>query len=167
VSCIVDDEDNCTNKAWLDDWEEVEICRDGSVATTRQAAEEPILDHDTASHIADLAVKGSNVATAADDEPMYDFYLVKVTSEGVEELASNFTDDYHCTALRGEQVIKGNFYLRDNIHNMTFTLDEKCTAVVYAATVHHICGELPAKKKGRKTIYKLPLKKNEEIIASL
>ena len=167
VSCIVEDEENCSNKAWLDNWKEVIICRDGSVATTRQAAEEPILDHDTASHIADLAAKGSTVAIAADDDPMYDFYLLKVTSQGVEELESDYIDDYQCTALKGEEVIKGNFYLRDNIHDMTFTLDVKRTAVVYAATVRHICGELPAKKKGRKTIYKLPLKENEEIIASL
>lgn len=88
MSCIVHDEDNCANKASLADWKEAEICRDGSVATTREAAEEPILDHDTASHIADLAVKGSIKAIAADDDLMYDFYLVKVTSEGVEELDS-------------------------------------------------------------------------------
>ena len=166
-NCIVEDEENCANKAWLDDWKEVSICRDGSVAATRQATETSILDHDTAGHIADLAVKGSTVAIAADDDPMYDFFLLKVTSEGVKELDSDYTDDYNFTALKGQQVLKGNFYLRDNIHDMTFTLDEKRTAVVYAATVRHICRELPGKKKGRKTIYKLPLKENEEIIASL
>lgn len=112
-------------------------------------------------------MKGSTVAIAADDDPMYDFFLLKVTSEGVKELDSDYTDDYNFTALKGRQVLKGNFYLRDNIHDMTFTLDEKRTAVVYAATVRHICRELPGKKKGRKTIYKLPLKENEEIIASL
>ena len=110
----------------------------------------PILDRDTASHIADLAAKGSTVAIAADDDPMYDFYLLKFTSEGVEELESDYIDDYQCTALRDEEFIKGNFYLRNNIHNVTFTLDVKRTTVVYAATVRHICGELPAKKKGRK-----------------
>ena len=51
------------------------------------------LVHDTAAHIADLAVKGSTVAIAAVDDPMYDFFLLKVTSEGVEELDSNYTDD--------------------------------------------------------------------------
>lgn len=111
----------------------------------------------TASHIADLASKGSTVAVAADDDLMYDLYLLKVTSKGVEELESDYIDDCKCTALRGEEVIKGNFYLRDNIHDMTFTFNVKRTAVVYAATDCHICGELPAKKKGRKTIYKLPL----------
>lgn len=94
-------------------------------------------------------------------------FILKVTSEGIEELDSNYTDDYHCTALRGEQVIKENFYLRNNIHDMNFTFDEKRTAIMYAATVRHICGELPAKQKGRKPIYKLPLKEKEEIIASL
>ena len=97
------------------------------------------------------------MAVAADDDSMYDLYLLKVISEGVEELESDYIDDYKCTALKGEEVIKGNFYPRDNIHDMTFTFNVKRTAVVYAATDRHICGELPAKKKGRKTIYKLPL----------
>ena len=86
------------------------ICRDGSVATTRQAAEEPILYRGTASHIADLAAKGSTMAIADDDDPMYDFYLLEVTSEGVEELESDHIDDYQCTTLRGEDVIKGTTY---------------------------------------------------------
>lgn len=38
VTCIVEDEETCSNKAWLDDWKEVSICREGSVAATRQAA---------------------------------------------------------------------------------------------------------------------------------
>ena len=124
ISCILDDEENCSNKAWLDDWKEVLVSRDGSVATTRQTTQEFGLDQGTASHIADLAVKGSTVAIAADDDPMYDFYLLKLTSEGVEELDENYTDDYEFTALRGTQVLKGQFYLQDNIHDMTFTLDE-------------------------------------------
>ena len=98
---------------------------------------------------------------------MYDFYLLKLTSEGVEELDENYTDDYEFTALRGTRGLKGHFYLRDYIHDMTFTLDENRTAVVYASTVRQICGEIPCKKRGRKYIYKLPLKESEEIIASL
>jgi len=50
---------------------------------------------------------------------------------------------------------------------MTFTIDKKRTAVVYAGTVRHICGDLPVKRKGRKVVYKLPLEMNEEIIASM
>ena len=149
ISCILHEE-NCSNKAWLDDWKEVLVSRDGSVATTRQTTQEFGLDQGTASHIADLAVKGSTVAIAADDDPMYDFYLLKLTSEGVEELDENYTDDYEFTALRGTQVLKGHFYLRDNIHDMTFTLDENRTTVVYASTVRQICGDITCKKRGRK-----------------
>ena len=148
ISCILDDEENCSNKAWLDDWKEVLVSRDGSVATTRQTTQEFGLDQGTASHIADLAVKGTTVAIAADDDPMYDFSLLKLTSEGVEELDENYTDNYEFTALRGTQVLKGHFYLRDNIHDMTFTLDENRTAVVYASTVRQICGDIPCKKRG-------------------
>ena len=167
ISCIVNDEENCTNKAWLDEWKPVELTREGDVATTRQATEAPILDHDTASYIADLASKGSTVAIAAEDDPVYDFYLLQVTSDGVEELDSNVTDDYQCHYYRGDRVLKGHFYIRENIHDMTFTIDEKWKAFVHAATVCHICGDLPVRKRGRKSIYKLPLKENEEIIASM
>ena len=47
----------------LDDWKVVTIAQDSSVATTRQARENT-LDHDTASHLADLAANGSTVAIA-------------------------------------------------------------------------------------------------------
>ena len=37
----------------------------------------------------------------------------------------------------------------------------------FILTVRHICGDLPVRKRERKSIYKLPLKENEEIIASM
>ena len=99
---------------------------------------------------------------------MYDFYLLKVTSEGVEELEEPLTDDYSCHCPRGSCVLKGHFYLRENIQDMTYTLDIKHLAVAYAATVRHICSELAVKKKSRnKPIYKLSLAQHEEIIASM
>lgn len=45
-------------------------------------------------HIADLAAKGSTVAIAAFEDPAYDFYLLKVTSNGKKELQEPTTDDY-------------------------------------------------------------------------
>ena len=48
---------------------------------------------------------------AAVDDQMYDFYLLKVTFERVEELDQEFTD-YAFTALWGTQVLKGFFYCR-------------------------------------------------------
>ena len=37
---------------------------------------------------------------------MYDFYLLKLTSEGVEELDENYRDDYEFTALKGDTSVK-------------------------------------------------------------
>ena len=163
----MDDELNCLNKDWLDEWKEVSILREATAATTRQESEILVLDHDTALHIADLAGKDSTVAIAAIDDPMYDFYLMKVTSDGVEQLSENFTDDYQCHYYRGMEILKGHFYLRDNIHDMTYTLDKKRVAVVFAATARHICSDLAVKKRNKKSIYKLSLMQHEEIIASL
>lgn len=54
-------EAHCANKALRNDWKEVTIATDGSVATTMQARENT-LDHDTASHLADIAANGSTIA---------------------------------------------------------------------------------------------------------
>lgn len=43
-------------------------------------------------------------------------------------------------------MLKGHFYLRDNIHDMTYTLDTKRVAAVFPATVRHICSDLTVKK---------------------
>ena len=161
------EEEKCTNKAWMDEWKQVEVCREGSVATTRQSTEIPILDHDSASHIADLAVKGSTAAIAAADDPVYDFYLLKVTSHGVE-LEEDYTDDYiWFLRIQWSACPKREFLFKRQHSRMTFTLDVDHTASVYAATVRRICRDLPTKKRSRKVIYKLPRKENEEIIASL
>ena len=146
ISCIVNDEENCTNKAWLHEWKPVELTWEGNVATTRQATEAPILDHDTASYIANLASKGSIVAIAAEDNPVYNLYLLQVTSHGVDKLDSDVTDDYQCHYYRGDRVLKGRFYIRENIPDMTFTIDGKGKAFVHAVTVRHICGDLPVRK---------------------
>ena len=124
ITCILGDEENCANKTWLEDWKEVIVGRDCSIATTWQATQEFALDQGTASHMADSAVKGSTIAIAAADDLMNDFYLLKVTSKGVEELDHDYTNNYESTAIRGTQVLKRHFTLRDNIHYMTFTLDE-------------------------------------------
>lgn len=167
VNCVLEDQPNCLNKDWLDEWKEVSVPREAAPATTRQDTEIPVLDQDTASHIADLAVKGSTVAIAAVDDPVYDFYLLQVTSDGVQELDDDFTDDYSSHYYKGSEVLKGHFYLRDNIHDMTYTLDTKRVAAVFAATVRHICSDLQVKRRGRKPIYKLSLVQHEDIIASM
>ena len=165
IDCISGDEGNCSNKEWMDDWKEVRLERESSIATTRQAAEETEATlGDTAVRIADLAAKGSVVAIAAADDPDFEYYLLKVTSNGLEELEEATTDDYGCTFPRGSVGLRGNFFIRDNIIDMTYKLDEKKSAFVLAGTVRHVCGEL---KRKRNNIYKVPMDVNEEIIASL
>ena len=119
---------------------------------------------DTAVRVADLAAKDSVVAIAAANNPDYDYYLMKVTSDGVVELDEPTTDDYGCTFPRGFLGLEGYSFVRDNIIDMTYKLDKSKTAFVLAGTVRHICGEL---QKCRNNIYKVPLTVNEEIIASL
>ena len=119
-------------------------------------------------HIVDLAAKGSTIAIAASENPIYDFYLMKVTSEGVEELEEPLNDDYSCHYPRGSAVLKGHFFLRENIADMSYTLDSKRLAAVYAATVWHICNELSVKnKRSNRPIYKISLVQHEKIISSM
>ena len=74
------------------------------------------------------------MAIAAD--AMYDFYLLKVTSDGVEELTANETDGYGKLFSECHRVLQGLFYLRDNIHDMTFTLDTKhCKDIITLNTI--------------------------------
>jgi len=77
----------------VDGWKEVEIQRETSTATTRQSTATSTLDNDTTSHMADLAAKGSTVAIAVFEDTVYDFYLLKVTCDGVIEVEKPITDD--------------------------------------------------------------------------
>lgn len=44
--------------------------------------------------IVDLVVEGSVVVVVVDDDVSYDYYFLKVKSNGVEELVDNIIDDY-------------------------------------------------------------------------
>jgi len=148
----------------LDDWQDVKLERESSVATTRQAVEETEANLlDTAVRVADLTAKDSVVAIAAANDPDYDYYLMKVKSDGLVELDEPTTDDYGCTFPRGSLGLKGYFFVRYNIIDMTYKLNKNKTAFVLAGTVRHVCGEL---RKQRNSIYKVPLTVNEEIMAS-
>ena len=48
--------------------------------------------------MADLVGKDSIIAIAADEDDSYDYYLLKVTSEGPFELREDVTDDYQYRA---------------------------------------------------------------------
>ena len=159
IDCINGEEGKCTNKEWVDEWREVQLERESSDATARQTVETTqagLLD--TVMWIADLATKGRVVAIAAADDPDYECYLLKVTIDGVIELESAVTDDYGCSFERGSVVLKGNFFVRDNLTDMTYKLDKSKSAFVLVGTVCHVCGELKHKHIG---IFQVPLEVNE------
>ena len=63
------------------------------------------------------------------------------------ELEDAMTDEYGCIFPRGSVGLKGNFYIRENIIDMTYKLDQRRTAFVMAGTVQHICGDLTKETK--------------------
>lgn len=125
-----------------------------------------VVTTDKAVKIVDIAVavERSVVAVAADDES-YDYYLLKVKSNRVEELADNTTDDHGSSYTAGQEVLGGHFFLHDNLIDMTYKLDERKVPIVHAATVRHICYDFV--KRGRKSVFKVPVDLNEEILASM
>lgn len=65
--------------------------REASGATTRAQSETRMVEP-VHLHVADLG-KDSIIATAADEDDSYDYYLLKVTTEGPVELREDVTDD--------------------------------------------------------------------------
>ena len=59
----------------------------------------------TAVRITDLAVEGSVVAIAAD------YYLLKVKSDGVEQLTEDVPDVFGTIYTTGQEVLRGHFFL--------------------------------------------------------
>ena len=108
LDCLLETGNHCTNSGWVDDWEELSIEREASPATTRQNNTMEVAT-DTAVLIADLAVEGSVVAIAADADSSYDYYLLKVKSDGVEELAEDVTDDFGIIYTTGQEVLRTLF----------------------------------------------------------
>lgn len=79
--------------------------------------------------VADLVSKDSIIAIAAEEDASYDYDLLKVTTDGVVVLTKDETDDYGSHFQAGNAVVKGNFYLRLNLIDMTFKLNIKKTAL--------------------------------------
>ena len=50
---------------------------------------------------------------------------------------------------------------------MSYKLDERKVVIVHAATARHICSDLHVVKRGRKTVFRVPVDLNKEILASM
>ena len=106
LDCLDEDYDSCENQALVGDWTEVNLQREASLPKTRSddggaSAEYSLM-------VADLASKDSAVALAAHDH-QYDYYLMKVTSNGTETLKHDTVDDYGSSFVDGQNIVRGHF----------------------------------------------------------
>lgn len=143
----------------MDDLREVKLERE---AVTRSQADQTPEAQPVHPHVADLVSKDSIIAVAAEEDDSYDYYLLKVTTDGVVVLTRGETDNYDSLFQAANAVVKGNFFLRHHLIVTTFKLDVKKTAIVYPGTVRYVCSGT-----GHNKVYQVPMDVHEDIIASL
>ena len=65
-------------------------------------------------HVADLVNKDSIIAIAADEDDSFDYYLLKITSDGPVVL-KDVLDDYGCAFLCREYRSQRTFPLKEQL----------------------------------------------------
>ena len=101
--CLFDNYDDCQNKELVDGLQEITLQREASAATTRAQSENPVAEP-VHLHVADLVNKDSVIAIAADEDDSFDYYLLKITSDGPVVL-KDVIDDYGCAFPAGSTVL--------------------------------------------------------------
>ena len=81
-------------------------------------------------------------------------------------MKENFEDAYGGSYSKGKTILLGKFFLRENLIDRTYKLDDK-VAGIFPGTVRYICGSLSSKKKRGRPIFQVPLDEHEQILASL
>ena len=127
-------DNDCQNKELVDRLQEIVLQRETFAANTRAQSEHPVAEP-VHLHVADLFTKDSIIAIAAEEDNSFDYYLLKITSDGHVVLKDHVTQDYGCALPAGNTVRKGHFFLRDNLIAITYKLDDKKVAVVFPGTV--------------------------------
>ena len=140
-SCLYEEYDACSNKAYVTNWEERELEREAGHG--RQMPTRAVVNEQWES-LKDLACKASTVAIASGDAQR-EYYLLKVTSDGTEVLQNVTTDAWENTFPPGAEVVRGSFYLAEDNAQRAYTLDEEKEAIVYAATIRFICSDFAIK----------------------
>ena len=95
-NCLQGESENCCNVVYMDEWRtvEIELQSEPSDKVTRS---EPLPDVNRTEMIAEMATTDSVVALAAKGDPNYDYYVLKVTSDGIQNLENIETDNYGTT----------------------------------------------------------------------
>ena len=65
--------------------------------------------------------EGSTVAIAAEADPVYDFYLMRVIGKYL--LSEAVTNDYGLENPSNIKILRGHFFLRENVLDMTNKLN--------------------------------------------
>lgn len=165
--CLYENYSSCKNKDLVDDFENIKLEREAYPAVTRSQDDQPPPTKPLHLHVVDLVNKCSIIAIAAQDDDSYDYYLMRVISDGLVTLSTEETDDYGCQFQAGNTVLKGHFFLRHNLIDMIYKLDVKKKVMVYPGTVRYMCSELKKKGKGCNEVYQVAMDVHEDIIASL
>ena len=112
--------------------------------------------------------KNAFIAIASGD-PGEEYYLLKVTGNGLEVLAERTTDDWSCTYRSGAEVFRGNFLVGETTvsEDRLYILDTTEKAIVYATTTRFICPELQTEKTINGTFYKVNSDLHLDILGSL
>ena len=165
--CIVENLDSCENKKWVGNWKEIVLSREPSGVRPEQLKMQAPLNIQfklltwqpkTVLWLWQLKMTAIMITTS--------LKLVG-TSSGIISLQENLEDPYSGSIYsKGQAVLLGNFFLRENIIDHMYKLDDN-TAGVFPGTVRCICGPLVSKQKRGRPIYQVPMDEHEQILASL
>jgi len=92
----------------VEPWREVQLQSEPSAAQTRSM--EDVDDIKCSVNLAELTDEGSVVAVTADEDIHYNYCLLKVISNGVVTLDSDFKDDLGSVFSCGQRVLLGHFF---------------------------------------------------------
>ena len=130
-SCLYEECDACSNKAYVSNWEERELKRQAGHG--RQLPIRAVVNEQRES-LKDLACKASTVGIASGDAER-EYYLLKVTSDGTEVLQNVTTDAWQSAFPPGAEEVHSSFYLAEDYAQHEYTLDEEKETTVYEATM--------------------------------
>ena len=105
-NCLQEESENCCNVVYMDEWRtvEIELQNEPSDKVTRNKPLPDVIINCT-EMIAEMVTTYSVVGLAAEVDPNYDYYLLKVTSDGIQNLENIETDNYGTTLAAGSKVL--------------------------------------------------------------
>ena len=129
-NCLQGESGNCCNVVYMDEWRtvEIELQNEPGDKVTRS---KPLSDVNRTEMIAEMATTDRVAPLAAEGDPNYDYHLLKVTSDGIQDLKNIETDNYGTTEAAGSKVLRGYFFVRENLLDVTHKLEASKSAIVH------------------------------------